>query len=173
MEVLNLIRLFWGWVSPYISLTYSLYRWVHPFDVPEMFGDVMLPSPQGFVAMSRWGWRSSSQKVATKKCYQQRHGCWRHPGIGANVIHKVKITSITWVFFLLALSGYQRRTGWHGCYYIAFQNTAGNPHDLKKLKHDETWTWPKPPRISQLCSLQTLIETSTKKTPYTCTPPPM
>ena len=25
MEVLNLIRLFWGWVSPYISLTYSLY----------------------------------------------------------------------------------------------------------------------------------------------------
>ena len=26
MEVLNLIRLFWGWVFPYISLTYSLYR---------------------------------------------------------------------------------------------------------------------------------------------------
>ena len=25
MEVLNLIRLFWGWVFPYISLTYSLY----------------------------------------------------------------------------------------------------------------------------------------------------
>ena len=31
MEVLNLIRLFWGWVFPYISLTYSLYRWVPPF----------------------------------------------------------------------------------------------------------------------------------------------
>ena len=26
MEVLNLIRPFWGWVFPYISLTYSLYR---------------------------------------------------------------------------------------------------------------------------------------------------
>ncbi len=39
MEVLNLIRLSWGWVSPYISLTYSLYRWVPPFLVPEMFGD--------------------------------------------------------------------------------------------------------------------------------------
>ena len=26
LEVLNLIRLFWGWVFPYISLTYSLYR---------------------------------------------------------------------------------------------------------------------------------------------------
>ena len=26
MEVLNLIRLFGGWVFPYISLTYSLYR---------------------------------------------------------------------------------------------------------------------------------------------------
>ena len=25
-EVLSLIRLFWGWASPYISLTYSLYR---------------------------------------------------------------------------------------------------------------------------------------------------
>ena len=25
MEVLNLIRLFWEWVFPYISLTYSLY----------------------------------------------------------------------------------------------------------------------------------------------------
>ena len=27
----NLIRLFWGWDFPYISLTYSLYRWVPPF----------------------------------------------------------------------------------------------------------------------------------------------
>ena len=35
MEVLNLIRLFWGWGFPYISLTYSLYRWV-----PEMFGEI-------------------------------------------------------------------------------------------------------------------------------------
>jgi len=26
MEVLNLIRPFWGWVFPYISLTYSSYR---------------------------------------------------------------------------------------------------------------------------------------------------
>ena len=26
MEVLNLIRLFWGWVFPYINLPYSLYR---------------------------------------------------------------------------------------------------------------------------------------------------
>ncbi len=26
MEVLSLIRLFWGWVFPYISLTYCLYR---------------------------------------------------------------------------------------------------------------------------------------------------
>ncbi len=39
MEVLNLTRLFWGWVFSYISLTYSLYRWVPPFFVPEMFGD--------------------------------------------------------------------------------------------------------------------------------------
>ena len=31
MEVLSLIRLFWGWVFPYISLTYCLYRWVPPF----------------------------------------------------------------------------------------------------------------------------------------------
>ena len=31
LEVLNLIRLFWGWIFPYISLTYSLYRWVPPF----------------------------------------------------------------------------------------------------------------------------------------------
>ena len=31
MEVLNLIRLFWCWVFPYISLTYSLYRWVPEF----------------------------------------------------------------------------------------------------------------------------------------------
>ena len=31
MEVLNLIRLFWGWGYPYISLTYSLYRRVPPF----------------------------------------------------------------------------------------------------------------------------------------------
>ena len=29
MEVLNLIRLFWGWVFPYISLTYSLYRFLY------------------------------------------------------------------------------------------------------------------------------------------------
>ncbi len=28
---LSLIRLFWGWVFPYISLTYCLYRWVPPF----------------------------------------------------------------------------------------------------------------------------------------------
>ena len=41
MKVLNLIRLFWGWVFPYISLTYSLYRWVPPFQVPEMFGEIM------------------------------------------------------------------------------------------------------------------------------------
>ena len=27
MEVLSLIRLFWGWVFPYIRLTYCLYRW--------------------------------------------------------------------------------------------------------------------------------------------------
>ena len=27
MEVLNLVRLFWWWVFPYISLIYSLYRW--------------------------------------------------------------------------------------------------------------------------------------------------
>ena len=31
MEVLNLVRLFRGWVFPYISLTYSLYRWVPAF----------------------------------------------------------------------------------------------------------------------------------------------
>ena len=31
VEVLNLMRLFWGWVVPYISLTYSLYRSVPPF----------------------------------------------------------------------------------------------------------------------------------------------
>ena len=31
MKVLNLIRLFLGWVFPYISLTYSLYRWVPQF----------------------------------------------------------------------------------------------------------------------------------------------
>ena len=31
MEVLKLIRLFWGWLFPYISLTYSLYRSVPPF----------------------------------------------------------------------------------------------------------------------------------------------
>ena len=32
LEVLNLIRLFWGWVFPHISLTYRLiYRWVPPF----------------------------------------------------------------------------------------------------------------------------------------------
>ena len=31
MEALNLIRLFKGWAFPYISLTYSLYRWVPPF----------------------------------------------------------------------------------------------------------------------------------------------
>ena len=30
-EVLNLIRLFWGWGFPYISLTCSLHRWVPPF----------------------------------------------------------------------------------------------------------------------------------------------
>ena len=40
MEVLNLVRLFWGWVFPYISLTYGLYRWVPSFWVPEMFGDL-------------------------------------------------------------------------------------------------------------------------------------
>ncbi len=39
MEVLNLIRLFLGWVFPYISLTYSLHKWVPPFWVPEKFGD--------------------------------------------------------------------------------------------------------------------------------------
>ena len=39
MEVLNLIRLFGGWVFPYISLTNSLYRWVPPFELPEMFGE--------------------------------------------------------------------------------------------------------------------------------------
>ena len=38
-EVLNPIRQFLGWVFPCISLTYSLYRWVPPFWVPEMFGD--------------------------------------------------------------------------------------------------------------------------------------
>ena len=39
MEVLNLIRPFWGWAFPYKSLTYSLYRWVPPFSVPEMSGE--------------------------------------------------------------------------------------------------------------------------------------
>ena len=29
--VLSLIRLFWGWIFPYISLRYCLYRWVPPF----------------------------------------------------------------------------------------------------------------------------------------------
>ena len=38
-EVLNPMRQFWGWVFPYISLTYSLYRWVPPFLVHGMFGD--------------------------------------------------------------------------------------------------------------------------------------
>ena len=42
MEVLSLIRLLWGWVSPYISLTYCLHRWVPPFWVPEMFGDITI-----------------------------------------------------------------------------------------------------------------------------------
>ena len=40
MEVLNLIRLFWRWGFPYINLTYRFYRWVPPFLVPEMFGDI-------------------------------------------------------------------------------------------------------------------------------------
>ena len=31
MEVLNLRRLFWWWLFPYISLIYSFYRWVPPF----------------------------------------------------------------------------------------------------------------------------------------------
>ena len=40
MEVLNHIRLFWVWVFPYISITYSFYRcFVPPFWVSEMFGD--------------------------------------------------------------------------------------------------------------------------------------
>ena len=39
---LNLIRLVWGWVFPYISLTYSLYRWVPPFWVPAMFGKLLV-----------------------------------------------------------------------------------------------------------------------------------
>ena len=41
MEVLNLIRLFLGWVFPYISLTYIFYRWgfLHCRSLPEMFGD--------------------------------------------------------------------------------------------------------------------------------------
>ena len=33
IKVLNLIRLFCGWVFPYISLTYCLHRWVPPFYV--------------------------------------------------------------------------------------------------------------------------------------------
>ena len=37
MEVLNLARLFCGWV---FILTCRLYRWVPPFYVPEMFGDI-------------------------------------------------------------------------------------------------------------------------------------
>ena len=41
MEVLNLVRLFWWWVFPYISLIYSLYRWVPPFWVPEMLGEIL------------------------------------------------------------------------------------------------------------------------------------
>ena len=41
MQVMNLVRLFWGWVFAYISLTYSLYRWVPPFLLPEMFGDLL------------------------------------------------------------------------------------------------------------------------------------
>ena len=40
MEVLYHIRLFWGWVFPYIALTYSLYRWIPPFWVPETFGSL-------------------------------------------------------------------------------------------------------------------------------------
>ena len=41
MEVLNLIRLFLGWVFPYISLTYIFYRWgfLRCRSLPEMFGD--------------------------------------------------------------------------------------------------------------------------------------
>ena len=42
---LNLMRLFWEWVFPYISLTYSLYRWAPAFQVPEILGDnIRIPS---------------------------------------------------------------------------------------------------------------------------------
>lgn len=36
MQVLNHIRLFWGWVFPYINLTHSLCRWVSAFLGPEI-----------------------------------------------------------------------------------------------------------------------------------------
>ena len=37
MQVLNLIRPFWGWGFRYISLTQSRYRRVPPVQVPDFF----------------------------------------------------------------------------------------------------------------------------------------
>ncbi len=50
---------YWALGFPYISLTYSLYRWVPPFLVPEMFGDSTnaswkKPMPTCLVSYSRY-----------------------------------------------------------------------------------------------------------------------
>ena len=45
MEVLNLVRLFWGWVFPYISRIHTQLIYIYIGEdssilkVPEMFGD--------------------------------------------------------------------------------------------------------------------------------------
>ena len=65
MEVLNLIRPFWGSVFPYISLTYSLYRWVPPFSVPEMSGD--FPSLQLKSSEPSFSWTYCTVSLDKKK----------------------------------------------------------------------------------------------------------
>ncbi len=45
IEVLYLIRLFWGWVSPYIGLTYTLYRWVPSPNPPQKSREKSPKSP--------------------------------------------------------------------------------------------------------------------------------
>ena len=107
MEVLNLVRLFWGWVFPYISRTYSFYRWgfLHfrylKFLVMLWLGCCNIPNPNP--PCQNW----VQQKHTTT------HGLMKETvGFGIGLISGVYSTVNP-----LFLEGWYVREGW-GCFNI-------------------------------------------------------
>ena len=91
MEVLNLTRLFWRWVSPYISRIYTAYIGEDSsiLDTNDMFGDLTYPIPLPFLGPNAFlprqvcvfiGWalaQSSGGAKDLQKCFDAPRHFWR------------------------------------------------------------------------------------------------